>query len=120
MYLDCLQFLKPQILKMIKKLEHTGSVMKLDPPDIKKTIKRGIILYVMLAMVAIPSGICSHQTRLPDFKIPVLSRQTIAFYIPKHEDMVIPDIEAPADNQEVVAEETDAEIADVEELPAFS
>ena len=112
MHLDNPELLKPQILKKIGKLEPIGRVMKIEPSDIKQTIKRGIILYVMLATVAIPSGICSNQTRLPDFKIPDLRQRTIAFFIPTREEIVIPDIEAPADLPE-------AEIADVEEFSPF-
>ena len=116
MHLDNLELLKRQIIKKIWKSEPTGRVMKIEPSDIKQTIKRGIILYVMLAMVAIPSGICSNQTRLPDFKIPDLRQRTIAYFIPTREDIVIPVIEAPADLPEAEAE---AEIADVAETPPF-
>lgn len=46
--------------------------------DLQTTIKLGIILYIVLAMLVIPSGICSQQHRLPDFEIPMLDLNDIA------------------------------------------
>ena len=43
----------------------------LDSGDLKRTVKNGFILYIVLAMVALPSALCSQQHRVIAFKIPV-------------------------------------------------
>jgi len=60
----------------------TGGIMQKEPLNLHRTIKRGIMLYCVLAVVAVPSGICSHQHRTPDFEMPVLTRILPEYQMP--------------------------------------
>lgn len=40
--------------------------------DLNSTIRHGIILYLTIAMLAVPSAVCSQQHRVMTFKIPTL------------------------------------------------
>lgn len=60
--------------------------MKKDSSALPQTIKRGIILYCMLALVAVPSGICSHQHRIPGFEISALTLVLAEYDTPEVRD----------------------------------
>lgn len=64
-----------------------GGIMQKEPSALRQTIKRGIILYCMLALVAVPSGICSHQHRTPDFEILALSQGLTEYDISTIQDV---------------------------------
>ena len=43
--------------------------------NIQKTVKYGVILYIIAAIMAMPSGICSSSYQSPPFKTPLLTAQ---------------------------------------------
>jgi hypothetical protein len=63
------------------------AIMRPETHNLQKTVKHGIILYIVLAMLVLPSGICSQQHHLPDFPALALS------YEPSDEQQNISDIE---------------------------
>jgi len=61
--------------------------MQKESSALRQTIKRGIILYCMLALVAVPSGLCSHQHRIPDFEIHALTQVLTEYDTPIIQDV---------------------------------
>lgn len=64
--------------------------------DIKKTVKFGFALYIVMAMLATPAAICSHQHKMPElvFKVPDLQPDKIV--VDPEPPVVAPTIEAAA------------------------
>jgi len=105
-----------------------GGIMQKEPLALRQTIKRGIILYCMLALVAVPSGICSHQHRIPDFEIHALTQVLTEYDIPTIQDVTehhaqmglnppaVDPVSAVLDGQN---QDIEQEIEELIELPPF-
>lgn len=86
-------------------LSATGGIMQKRSPTLHITIKHGIMLYCMLAVVAVPSGICSRQHHIPDYKMSVLAQ-----ILPDHN---MPTARDPQEQQiDVAALETPSAVVD--------